>query len=99
MCQHERLSKHGKDRKACQRWKCRSCGTTITKADHERPLGDMRLDLDQAVSILGMLLEGVSIRACERISGVIHRTICDLVLHVGQNCDAFLERTVRNVAS
>lgn len=98
MCHHDKLSKHGKDRNGCQRWKCRTCGTTVTR-DHERPLGNMRIDEDKALTILGMLLEGMSIRACERITGVIHRTICNLVLHVGQNCDTFLEATIRNVAA
>jgi transposase-like protein/IS1 family transposase len=96
-CTHTNLKKHGKDRKGCQRWKCRSCGSTVTKNEHRRPLGDMRIDLDRAVSILNMLLEGMSIRACERITGVKADTICDLVLHVGQNCERFLERTVQNI--
>jgi transposase-like protein/IS1 family transposase len=99
MCEHDKLKKHGKDRKGCQRWKCRNCGSTVTRADHERPLGDMRLDLDKAETILRMLLEGMSLRACERITGVKHGTICDLVLHIGQNCDQFLEATVQGVAA
>jgi len=99
MCHHDKLKKHGKDRKGCQRWKCGNCGTTVTKNDHRRPLGDMRIDLVKAVSILNMLLEGMAIRACERITGVSADTICDLVLHVGQNCERFLEATVQNVAA
>jgi transposase-like protein/IS1 family transposase len=99
MCDHDNLKKHGKDRKGCQRWKCRNCGSTVTKAGHERPLGDMRIDHETAITILKMLLEGMSIRACERMTGVAHKTICDLVLHVGQNCDTFLEMTIQNVAA
>jgi IS1 family transposase len=57
----------------------------------------MRIELEQAVTILKMLLEGMSIRACSRIVGIKPDTICDLVLHVGQNCETFLESTVRNV--
>src|SRR5260221_9350998 len=99
MCHHDKLKKHGKDRKGCQRWKCRNCGSTVTNGDHKRPLGDMRLDLDKAVMILNMLLEGMSIRACERITHVTADTICDLVLQVGQNCEQFLESTIKNVAA
>jgi transposase-like protein len=55
VCQHERLSKHGKDRRGHQRWKCCECGQTITRADHQRPLGDMRIDLDEAAKVLSML--------------------------------------------
>jgi transposase-like protein len=67
-CQHELAKKHGKDRKGNQRWKCATCGCTFT-SDQERPLGDMRTDLNDAVRVLSMLLEGMSIRACERITG------------------------------
>ena len=98
-CSHEQLKKHGKDRKGCQRWKCRNCGSTVTNNGHERPLGDMRIPEAKALTILSMLLEGMSIRACERITGVKDTTICDLVLHIGGNCDRFLEATVTNVAA
>ncbi|MCA9122193.1 MAG: IS1 family transposase [Planctomycetaceae bacterium] len=96
VCQHENRSKHGKDRNGNQRYKCRRCGVTFLSEDN-RPLGDMRLPIDKAVMVLKMLLEGMSIRACERITGVKRDTICDLVLHVGGNCDRFLEANVKGV--
>lgn len=95
-CAHEKLTKHGKDRKGNQRWKCCRCGQTVTR-ELVRPLGDMRIDMADAVRVLRMLLEGVSVRAASRLTGIDRNTICDLVLHVGQNCDRFLEKTVRNV--
>jgi transposase-like protein/IS1 family transposase len=97
VCTHEKLAKHGKDRKGQQRWKCAKCGATVTKAEYERPLGSMRIDLDEAAHVLRLLLEGMSIRACERITGMKRDTICNLVLHVGQNCDRFLATNVKNV--
>ncbi|QDU31791.1 IS1 transposase [Anatilimnocola aggregata] len=95
-CTHEKLAKHGKDRKGNQRWKCCRCNVTVVR-EMERPLGNMRLEMDKAVAVLKMLLEGMSIRACERITGVNRDTICDLVLHVGQNCDRFLKDGIRGV--
>ena len=59
----------------------------------------MRLDPAKAVQVLKMLLEGMSIRACERMAGVKRDTICDLVLHVGTNCQHFLENNVPAVAA
>lgn len=97
-CQHAKLAKHGKDRKGQQRWKCGVCGATVTK-EFERPLGNMRIDLSEAVKVLKMLLEGMSIRACERISGIKRDTICDLILHVGGNCERLLAETVKGVHS
>ncbi len=41
----------------------------------------------------------MSIRACERMTGIAHKTICDLVLYVGQNCERFLEASIRDVAA
>jgi transposase-like protein/IS1 family transposase len=96
ICKHERLTKHGKDRKGNQRWKCAGCGGTVTR-EMERPLGDMRIDMEDAVRVLAMLLEGMSIRACARLTGIDKNTICDLVLLVGGNCDRFLAKAVKNV--
>lgn len=96
-CQHEKLSKHGKDRKGNQRWKCVNCSVTVVNDSHKRPLGDMRLEMDKAVVVLQMILEGLSIRACERITGVKRDTICDLILQVGNNCERFLKSAIQNV--
>ena len=57
-----------------RRWKCATCKATVTRADHNRPLGEMRIELAQAVQVLKMLLEGMSIRACERITGMKRTT-------------------------
>src|ERR1700683_3897902 len=96
VCSHEKLTKHGKDRKGNQRWKCACCGATVTR-NMERPLGHMRIDLADAAKVLNMLLEGMSIRACERITGMTRNTICDLIIHVGENCDRLLRSTVQGI--
>jgi IS1 family transposase len=57
----------------------------------------MRVDLDEACKMLWMLLEGMSIRACERITGIKRDTICDMVLLAGENCQRFLRDNVKNV--
>ncbi len=95
-CPHDNRKKHGKDRQGRQRYRCQSCGKTFWSND-ERPLGDMRLDMHKAVMILGMLLEGMSIRACSRMTGVKPDTICDLILVVGEKCDRFLVGTIVDV--
>lgn len=95
-CSHENRASKGKDRKGNQRWRCRRCGVTFTD-NSQRPLGNMRIDLDKAAMALGMLLEGMSLRATARLLGMKHGTLCDLVLTTGANCDAFLEANVKNV--
>lgn len=95
-CTHPEAKKHGKDRDGNQRMRCKSCGSTwILKSP--RPLGDMRIDQAKAVLVLRMLLEGMSIRATERLTGTHRDTICDLVATVGANCKRFLEKTMDSV--
>ena len=95
-CHHENRNKHGKDRKGQQRWKCRTCGTTFT-SEESRPLGDMRIDLDAAAQVLHLLLEGMSIRACERITGMNRDTICSLILVAGESVERFMLENIKDV--
>ena len=95
-CACEKSKKNGKDRRGNQRFKCVDCGRTWTEKK-AKPLGDMRIDQGRAVMALKMLLEGMSIRATERITSLHRDTICDLILTVGDNCKSFLERTVVDV--
>jgi IS1 family transposase/transposase-like protein len=97
VCQHESKVKCGKDRKGNQRYKCNQCGKYLL-ADTARPLGDMRISLRQATMALGMLLEGMSIRAVERLTGLHRDTIDDLILVAGENCQRLLDAKVTNVA-
>ncbi|HMO83653.1 MAG TPA: hypothetical protein PKC18_01900 [Lacipirellulaceae bacterium] len=87
-CQHESTKKHGKDRKGNPRVRCCLCGKTWTAVD--RPLGAMRTSVKEAAAVLSLLLEGMSIRAASRITGLKPNTICDLIVQVGDNCERFL---------
>jgi transposase-like protein/IS1 family transposase len=96
-CQHESVKKHGKDRKGNQRFRCRLCGETWIEQG-PKPLGDMRISMRQATLALGMLLEGMAIRAVARLTGHDPGTICDLILTVGENCQRLLDRKVKGIA-
>src|SRR4051794_20208745 len=95
-CQHESKVRCGKDRKGNQRYKCNECGKYLL-ADDAKPLGTMRISMRQAALALGMLLEGLSIRAVQRLTGLHRDTIDDLILVIGENCQRLLEAKVRNV--
>jgi transposase-like protein/IS1 family transposase len=95
-CTHENTKKHGKDRKGNQRRRCLDCGKTFSE-ETPKPLGDMRISMKQATMALGMILEGLSIRATARLMGMDPGTICDLIVVVGENCQRLLESKVRNV--
>ncbi len=67
-------NRFGKHRNGLQRFRCSQCRKTFTE-DHAQPLNDMRLPMDKAVSILKLLVEGMSIRSIERITEVHRDTI------------------------
>jgi IS1 family transposase len=76
--------------------KCQNCGKFFI-AENARPLGDMRISMRQATVVLGMLLEGMSIRACERITGIHRDTIDNLILTAGESCQHLLTAKIRAV--
>lgn len=96
-CQHS-PKKHGRDRKGNQRYRCRLCGETWLEQS-PKPLGNMRISMKQATLVLGMLLEGMSIRSVERLTGIHRDTIDDLILVAGENCRRLLDSKVKGVAA
>jgi transposase-like protein/IS1 family transposase len=95
-CQHESKKKHGTDRKGNQRFRCLDCGKTFVE-ETVKPIGDMRISLKDAATALGMLLEGMSIRATCRLTGLNRHTINDLILLAGENCQRLLDSKIQNV--
>lgn len=83
----------GKHRNGLQRFRCNQCRTTFTE-DHTNPLGDMRLSLNKAANILQLLVEGLSVRSVERITGVHRDTILSLLVLAGQRCERLLADTI-----
>jgi transposase-like protein/IS1 family transposase len=96
-CKHEHTKKFGKNRMGNPRMRCTLCGKTWTIA---RPssLGNMRIDLSQAESIIKHLCEGTSVRATARLLNVSKNTILDLMILVGERCSRYLQLNLRNVA-
>jgi IS1 family transposase len=57
----------------------------------------MRLPLDQAVNVLQLLLEGMSIRSVERVTGVHRDTILRLLALAGERCERLMEEKIRGL--
>jgi transposase-like protein/IS1 family transposase len=89
--------KFGKDRKGQQRYRCLSCKKTFVEP-HVKPLGNMILAEDKALSVLKHLVEGCSIRSTERITGVHRDTILSLLEVVGQKCERLMEGRIQGVS-
>src|ERR1700733_1121645 len=88
--------KSGKDRRGHQRFLCPVCNKTFIEP-YEKPLGEMRLPMDKALSIIRLLVEGCSIRSIERITGVEKRTILSLLEVVGERCEKLLADRIQNI--
>ena len=57
------------------------------------------LSMEKKTAVIAALVEGVSVRATSRMTGVAKGTILRLLEDVGTACAAFHDRTVRNVAA
>ncbi len=88
--------KDGKDRKGDQRFKCTACGKRFSIAK-EKLLSGMILSEEKALLCLNLLVEGNSVRATERITGVHRDTVLRLLETVGKKCIWIQETLVKNV--
>jgi len=86
----------GKHRNGLQRYSCKQCRKTFTE-DHAQPLGDMRLPMEKAESILKLLVEGMSLRAIERVTGVHRDTIMRLLLLAGERSQKLMDAKMQNL--
>lgn len=98
VCNHENRKKNGRNRNGSQRYKCCDCGKTFSD-EHvpTGPLGNMRIDTDKACMALNMLLEGMSLRATSRMTGIDRNTLGDLILLAGERCEQFSAAVVQDV--
>jgi transposase-like protein len=73
-CGSERVVKNGCSRHGRQRWLCRACGKTSGAKDHRR------VEPAKRASALAHYLEGVGLRATERLVDVSHNSVMNWVL-------------------
>jgi IS1 family transposase len=58
-----------------------------------------KLDRKTRTQILGMMVEGVSMRSITRLTGVSKNTVAKLLADAGEACMVYHDKTVRNVQS
>jgi transposase-like protein/IS1 family transposase len=95
-CAHAQTQKHGKDRYGNQRYKCCLCGKRWADAQ-PKPLGKMSVPVADAKIVLRLLVEGNSVRATERITGVDRNTVCKLLVLFGDACRRFMDDRMRGL--
>ena len=72
-CRSERIVKNGHSRHGHQRFKCRACRVTFGDLDHRRVEPGLR------ENALRHYVEGVGLRATERLVGVSHNSVMNWV--------------------
>src|SRR5687767_1535844 len=98
LCQfcREECRRFGKNRNGSQRFRCDACVKTFTD-ETTRPQDRRKLDNDQLILCLRMLLEGNSLRSVSRLTGVARNTIMYAMVEAGANCKRFLETTIKRI--
>ncbi len=96
-CQHDSIKRFGTyGRSRIQRYRCKGCGATFSPPIN-RPLGSHTTTLETAERIIALLIEGMSIRAISRFTGVDKNTILSLLLTIGAKCRTAFDTTIRGV--
>lgn len=95
-CAHcgEASVKDGKDKNGFQRFRCNGCRKRFTEP---HALAGRQISMEDTVAVLKMLLEGMSIRSCERLTGMHRDTILSIMVESGENCSRFMEATIVKV--
>jgi transposase-like protein/IS1 family transposase len=97
VCEHA-WKKNGFDANGNPRKRCKLCGTSYVDRKFTA-LGEMRIDLDKAAQAIGLLCEGMSIRAVCRFTGLNKQTVLRLIVRAGRGIADYSERTIRGLSA
>jgi IS1 family transposase/transposase-like protein len=94
-CQHQSCKRFGySGKRRIQRWRCQSCSATFCEAVPK--LGTHHTDPTKASQALSMMLEGMSVRAISRLTGMHKNTILAFMLTAAERAETVLN-SIRNV--
>ena len=93
-CGEDATMKFGKDRNGQQRHRCIDCRKTFVEPD---AFAGKKTDTKEACRALLMLLEGMSVRATSRLTGIDRDTIIGLMVQAGEQCETFMDKSIHNV--
>lgn len=93
-CESDKTAKSGRDRKGLQRYSCKDCKTTFTEP---HALAGKKTSIDDAARVLAMLLEGMSINSCVRLTGVNKKAVLSILVQAGESCRRFTEAKIQNM--
>ncbi len=98
-CQHQSCKKFGTyGKRKVQRWRCTSCSTTFadpTAPAYVRPAHST--DPELFAQAITLMLEGMSVRAISRFTGLHKQTILSLMTTASEKAKALLDAKVQNI--
>ena len=65
--------------------------------EQPKPFGKMTTPVEEALTALGMLLEGASVRSTERLTGLHRDSILRLLVAAGEKCEKLMGRLLVNI--
>jgi transposase-like protein/IS1 family transposase len=96
-CNHQTVKKFGYNRNKTRRYRCTTCKATFSDSAPAPFLAGHNTEQEKAIRALGMMLEGMSIRAISRLTGLHKNTILSLMVTASQNAQRVFDAHVRNV--
>src|SRR5215472_3340963 len=96
-CNHETVKKFGFNRNKTRRYRCTTCKTTFSDAAPAPILAGHNTERETVIRVIGMMLEGMSVRAISRLTGLHKNTILSLMVTASQNAQRVFDAKVRNV--
>ena len=95
-CSHPRTNKFGRNKCGTQRRRCLSCGSVFAEP-RAKAFGYHRLPMEQIEKVVALLVEGMSLRAISRLTGIHKETIGNILLTTGNHCRGVFDALVRDV--
>jgi IS1 family transposase/transposase-like protein len=99
-CQHQSCKKFGHfGKRRVQRWRCTSCSATFadpTAPAYVRPAHST--DPEKFAQAITLMLEGMSVRAISRFTGLHKQTILSLMNTASEKARALLDSKVQNIS-
>jgi transposase-like protein/IS1 family transposase len=97
-CQHQTCKKFGYfGKRRIQRWRCHSCHATFADPNAPKAIGTHYTDPAQVAQAITLMLEGMSVRAISRFTGLHKQTILSLMTTAAEKAKSLLDAKVQNV--
>ena len=90
------MRSHGKRADGRRRFKCFPCKKVQTET-RQHLFGRMKIDEEQGLAALRMLVEGSSVRAVERCTSIHRDTLLRLLRFAGDACERYMDTAIQGV--